>query len=119
MLAWLATCRYAWNLAPVQHQADAWNIAQAMAVLGLLAMLAVPYRDSPAVLAVLALAAAWQVLTAGCSVAYIVAPWPVTDGQEQCDAALDAPVSVVGLWLASLLALQLAQRAPRRDARAK
>jgi hypothetical protein len=113
LLLGLVACRYGWQAVPVPHKADAWNIAQACAMLLLLALLALAYRRSPWVLAVLALAGCWQGMTVACSTAYIIAPWPVKPNQEQCDAALDAPLSVVGLWLAALLAAQIAQGAHR------
>lgn len=117
LLAWLAACRYAWRLAPVQHQPDAWNICQALAVLGCLALLALIYASSPMVLRVLTLCAAWQALTVVSSVAYIIAPWHVTPGQEQLDAALHLPLGVYGAWLAVLLVASIAQGAKKHGPR--
>lgn len=116
LLVGLVACRFGWQLVPLEHRADAWNVAQACAILGLLGLLALVYRSSVWVLAVLALGAAWQAMTAVCSVAYIVRPWQVLPNQEQCDAALDAPLSLFGLWLAVMLAALIAQGG-RRGAR--
>lgn len=117
LLVVLAVCRFGWRAVPDQHEADAWNIAQAVLIIALLALLALCYRGSPCVLAALTLGGAWQAMTAACSAAYIVQPWQVLPSQEQCDAALDAPISTIGLWLALLLAARLvAQRGAHRDA---
>ena len=113
LLVALVVCRFGWRLVPEVNRADAWNIAQACAVLALLGLLALVYRSSGWVLAVLALGAAWQAMTAVCSAAYIIRPWPVAPNQEQCDAALDAPLSLVGVWLAVVLAAMIAQGAHR------
>ena len=117
LLGWLAGCRYAWRIAPVQHQADAWNICQALAVAGCLALIAGVYAHSQMVLRVVALCIAWQFLTVASSVAYIIRPWDVAPGKEQLDALLHMPLGLFGMWLAVLLIACLAQGATKHGAR--
>lgn len=85
--------------------ADVWNASQALLCLLALGMVALAYPGWPR--AVCALLGAWQALAAGCSVAWIVKPWPVQPGQSQCSAALDLPITAVGAWLLVVLALRL------------
>lgn len=101
--------QFAWKHAPPDAQADVWNVSQALLVLVLLAGWAVRYR-ARLLLAVVGLLAVWQLLTAGCSLAWLVQPWPVRPGQEACSAALDLPLGAVGLWLLLLLAAALVQQ---------
>lgn len=84
---------------------DVWNASQAALNLLTLAMVAIAYPGWPR--AVCALLASWQALAAGCSVAWIVKPWPVQPGQAQCSAALDLPITAVGAWLLVVIALRL------------
>lgn len=93
--------------------ADVWNASQAIFGLLLLVMVAVAYRG--ATLAPCALLACWKLLTAGCSIAWILKPWPVQPGQSQCSAALDLPITVVGAWLLTVLALRLYDGGKHRD----
>lgn len=85
--------------------ADVWNASQATLTLLLLGMVALAYPGWPRV--VCALLGVWQALAAGCSIAWIVKPWPVQPGQSQCSAALDMPITAVGAWLLVVLALRL------------
>ncbi len=85
--------------------ADVWNASQAVLCLLLLGMVVLAYPGWPR--AVCALLASWQALAAGCSVAWIVKPWPVQPGQSQCSAALDMPITAVGVLLLVVLALRL------------
>lgn len=67
-----------------------------------------------ALLPVLALQAAYSVQAAGCSAAYLLAPWPVLAGDEQCSARMGIPLGAAGLVAALLI---LAHLLRRRDAR--
>lgn len=108
------TAQFAWRFVPTEHQADAWNISQATFVLALLGIVAATYRD-PLVWRVCALAGAWQLLTAGCSLAYIVSPWAVLPGQGQCAAGLKLPLGIVSSWLAGVVAAELWRCLCRRN----
>lgn len=94
--------QFGWHHAPAAAQADVWNASQALLVLVLLAMVVNAYR-SAWTWAAAALLGAWQLLTAGCSLAYLWKPWPVEPGQEQCSAALNVPLGAIGGWLLVLL----------------
>jgi len=109
--------RFVWRAAPVELEGDAWNVAQASLILFLLFLVAHAYR-SAWVWRAAALLGAWQAMTVACSLAYIIRPWPVRPGQEQCDAMLDAPLSMLGFWLAGLLLAATLQGA-QHDASAK
>lgn len=101
--------QFAWPHAPADAQADVWNISQALLVLVLLALVANAYR-SAWTWAAAWLLAVWQAMTAGCSLLYLVRPWPVAPGQEQCSAALNVPLGAVGAWLLVLLIVGAARQ---------
>jgi hypothetical protein len=102
--------QYAWKHVPPEHQADVWNVCQAVVILTLLALVLNAYR-SVWVLASVALVGSWQAMTVGCSLAWLYRPWPISPGQEQCSARLDIPLGAIGLWLLLLLAAAMSQRA--------
>lgn len=101
--------QYAWKHATTDAQPDVWNVSQSMLVLVLLALLCNAYR-SGWVWAAAGLVAAWQAMTAGCSLMWLAAPWPVVAGEEQCSARFDVPLGAIGLWLLLLLAAAMSQR---------
>jgi hypothetical protein len=101
--------QYAWQHAAIDAQPDVWNVSQSMLVLVLLALLCNAYR-SGWVWATAGLVAAWQAMTAGCSLMWLAAPWPMVAGQEQCSARFDLPLGAIGLWLLLLLAAAMSQR---------
>ena len=89
-VAVLAACairHYGYTLAPDADRAHWWN------VIGALMMMAAPAYAAwhwPGRL-VWAAAAWWlleEAMVVGCSLAYIVRPWAVADGQDQCSALL-------------------------------
>lgn len=106
LLLFGVAAHFAWHAAPVELQADTWNASGALFVLLLLALLASAYgsRDVWAVCLLLGL---WQLMVAGCSLLFMLAPWPVQPGQAQCSARLDFPVGLLSAWLASLLAVRM------------
>lgn len=110
LAAWLlaagVAAHFAWKAVQVDLQGQAWNASGAAQQLLLLALVANAYR-ARAVLWVCGLLAMWQLMVAGCSLAYMAAPWPIKPGQAQCSAALDVPLGLVSLWVASLLAARL------------
>jgi hypothetical protein len=101
--------QYAWKHVPPEHQADVWNVCQAMLILLLLALVVNAYR-SGWVLASVALVGVWQAMTVGCSLAWLYQPWPISPGDEQCSARFGIPLGAVGLWLLLLLAAAMSQR---------
>ncbi len=94
--------QFAWHHAPEQAQADVWNVSQAMLVLFLLAAFASAYR-SVWTWSAAALLGSWQLLTVACSLAYLLRPWQVRPGEEQCSAALNVPFGAIGAWLLVLM----------------
>ena len=81
----LAVRHYGWMLAPAADRADLWYILGAAAVAVLAFGWALWARSS--VVWGLWLILAWHELSVGgCSVAYIVSPWPVPLGEDQCAA---------------------------------
>lgn len=110
LAAWLlaggVAAHFVWRLASTDLQGQAWNASGAAQTLVLLALVANAYRARP-VLWVCGLLGAWQLMVAGCSLAYMAAPWPIAPGQAQCSAALDMPLGLASLWVASLLAARL------------
>lgn len=97
---------HAYKLAPVELEGHAWNIGGAAARLVLLALVVrlvrSPLIDIPA-----AWMAAEEVQAIGCTVAYVIKPWPMAPGQEKCSEALGLPLQMaclvallwVGAWL--------------------
>ena len=94
----LAACvarHYGYTLAPDSDRAHWWNITGAllMMVLPVYAAFRWPSR------LVWAAAAWWlieELMVVGCSLAYIVRPWPVVPGQDQCSALLGFDLGKVG-----------------------
>lgn len=98
---------YAWRAAPPEHLGRVWNISQSLLILVLLCGWAVAWWRTP-VRDVCALLAAYQIMTAGCSLAYIYKPWvTLAPGQGQCQRLLDIPLSAIGGTLALVLAWRL------------
>lgn len=95
---------YGWSWFPVEHQAQVWNAAGALARLLAVCVAAECIRSS-----VFRFAAAWwaaeECLVIGCSLAYIAAPWDVPAGQAQCSALLQFDLGRVGLCVAVLALL--------------
>lgn len=98
--------QFVWRAAPVQDQGDAWNASQAALILLLLVLVVNAYRHR-AVIEVSALLAAWQIMTAGCSLAWLWYPWTVQEGDGQCSSALDLPLGATSGLLALVLAWRL------------
>ncbi len=105
LLAWWLG-HHAYRLAPVAIEGHAWNIggaAKTLVLLGIVALLV----WHPLAHTVLAWLAAEEVQTIGCTVAYVIKPWPMVPGQEKCSAGLGFPLQTVclvallwcGAWL--------------------
>lgn len=96
---------YGYRLAPPEHRADIWNACGAIARVILLSASVWRVR-SRLVLLVAAWWACEELLAAGCSVAYIVRPWPVDVGADQCSALAGFDLGRIGMLVASALVLQ-------------
>ena len=95
LLAWWLG-HHAYKLAPVAIEGHAWNVGGAAARLVLLASLAWLVR-SPLVDLPAAWMAAEEVQAIGCTVAFVIKPWPMAPGQEKCSEALGLPLQTVCL----------------------
>jgi len=94
---------FLWQLYPLDMQGDVRAITQwpLIAVLaGLLAMMA----RSPFLKAACAAVALMCTTTAGCSAAWLISPWAVSPGDEQCSAQWGFPMLLVS-GLAAVLVL--------------
>lgn len=114
LLAWWLG-HHAYKLAPVEIEGHAWNIGGAASRLVLLGILAwvirSPITDIPA-----AWIAAEEVQAIGCTVAFIIKPWPMLPGQEKCSEALGLPLQtaclVALLWTGAWLLDKQKGKAP-------
>lgn len=106
LLALGSTLFYGWALVPAEHQAQVWNICGATARVALLCFV-LRYVPSWWVLAVGLWWTAEEMMVIGCSVAYIVKPWEIPDGQAQCSSLLGADIGKAGIAIVSGLALLL------------
>lgn len=76
---------YAWPLAPEALQGQVWNLGGALTILFLIALSV--RRDWSLLTCAIALwMAGEELLVAGCSAAWMVAPWEVAPGDELCRA---------------------------------
>ena len=104
LLALGVALHYGWAAFPAEHQAQAWNVLGALTRAALLLALVWHVRQRWTLLV-----AAWwlaeETLVAGCSLAYIVSPWPVNPGEAQCSALLQFDIGRVGLACIALLLL--------------
>lgn len=110
LLALLAAMHYSYMLAAPGDAAQWFNAAGAITRAALLLALARRWRG--VVLWVVAWWLAEEAMVAGCSVAYIVKPWAVLAGQDQCSALLHFDIAKLG---AMVLALLLAISIKRSD----
>lgn len=101
------SAQFLWRAAPAELQGDAWNALQALFNLSLLGLIALIYQRARAVVEVCALLASWQLMTAGCSLAFMVHPWTVQEGAGQCSAALNLPLGAISGLVAIVLAWRL------------
>ena len=94
LLALLVALHYGYALFDPGDRANAWNAAGAVVRAALLIALAWRWRGP--VLAVVAWWLAEEAMVAGCSVAYIIKPWTVAAGQDQCSALLHFDIAKIG-----------------------
>lgn len=94
--------QFAWQAVEPEHAADVWNASQGALMLLVLAVAWSRYGRMVRMACVLL--ALWAALQTGCSLAYMAAPWPVAPGDEQCSAALNLPLGMIGLVLLAMAA---------------
>jgi hypothetical protein len=99
-----AALQFAWRVA--WNEAQAWNASQALLIMVLLAGWALAFR-ARWMLRTCALLGAWQLMTFGCSVAYLIRPWHNKPGQGQCSTALDLPLGAIGGCVALFMAWRI------------
>lgn len=85
---------FGWHWAPVGLQAEVWNVSQAVFALTLLGALGWAVRGFLP-WTVLGLLGGLALTTAGCGIAWLLAPWPLVAGVSQCSQFLQFPVAIV------------------------
>lgn len=94
---------YAYEFAPPEAKAEVWNLGGAAGRLLLVVLVVLAYRSAP----VTAAALWWAVedlQVIGCGAWWMVAPWPMEAGENQCSALVGVPLSLAGLSLGAVLA---------------
>jgi hypothetical protein len=99
---------YCWYWAADADQPIAWNIVQAGLAVYLLAIIGLVFGSAD-VWAAAGLIAVFKLMVIGCSVWYLMAPWPIVPGQALCSARLNWPLGFVGLALGVLLTAKIAR----------
>ena len=93
---------YSWSLVPAEHASQWWNASGAITRAALLLALVWHVRNRWALLV-----GAWwlceEAMVAGCSIAYMLAPWQVLPGEAQCSALLQFDLGRVGLACVALI----------------
>lgn len=93
---------YAWMLAPPADQARLWNACGAIGRLALLCS-TVWHVRSKLVLWIALWWACEELMVAGCSIAYIVKPWVIAEGEAQCSSLLQFDLDKLGVFIVLLL----------------
>lgn len=107
---------YAYEFAPPALRAEVWNLGGALGRLLLVVLVVLAYRSPP-----ITAAALWwgfedlQVII--CGAWWIVDPWPVDVGQNQCEALTGVPLSLAGVSLGAVLAWVVHRATIEREAR--
>lgn len=100
---------YAWQAFHPAQQGDVSSIGVHTVMMVLAVLLGIAYR-SDALWLPLSLQIGYSAQYAGCSLAYLIAPWPVGPGAEQCSARLGIPLGLMGLVAALLILSHLTRR---------
>jgi hypothetical protein len=99
---------YAWPLFAPEIQGQVWNIGGAVAILALLLML--DRSGWPMMAWAVAIwFAAEELLVVACSAAWIVSPWEVAAGEEQCTGRVGFKLGSIGIVILAWLAWKVAQ----------
>lgn len=107
LLATGMAAQHLWVWAPPWAQPDVWNACSALMTALLLAMLAVTYSRSSEMKWVCCYLGTLYLITAGCSLLWLVAPWPVAAGQDTIDALLKMPMSIIGIFCGLVIFIRL------------
>ena len=110
VVAFTTVLHYGYVPFPPEDRAQVWNVLGSAARLELLALavyLLHPTRAGLRRYALAVVAAVWYVaeeaMVIGCSVAYIVRPWEVLAGQDQCSSLLHFDIAKIGALAAAVL----------------
>ena len=100
-----AVRHYAWHLWPADQAGVASKMLGSAAALILLAIVRDLMPECPRLLGrVMLWYAAHEAMACGFAAAYLIAPWPVPEGQAMGSALLGFDVGLVGAFLLALLA---------------
>lgn len=113
LLSLMVALHYGYVIFDPADRAQAWNIAGAVARSALLIALAWKWRGP--VLWVVAWWLAEELMVAGCSAAYIIKPWIVAAGQDQCSALIHFDLAKVGAAVILLLLAYSYFKGPSTD----
>lgn len=107
LLLLLVACahEFVWQRWPDELQGDIRNITAWPLTAGLCFLVALLSGWQPRITAACAAIAVMAFTTAGCSLAWVISPWPVLPGAEQCSQHW-GPASMLLSCIAALLALQ-------------
>ncbi len=105
---------YGYYLVDGENRGQVWNISGA--VMGLILM-AAALRTWPSIgmLSVVAWAFFEEVQVIACSIAYMVNPWVVPDGQDQCSSLFGFDLYSLGIVAITLILWSLPVRSYSRD----
>lgn len=107
---------YAYEFGPPALRAEIWNLGGAFGRLLLVVLVVLRYRSAP-----ITAAALWwgfeDVQVIVCGVWWMVAPWPLELGQNQCEALTGVPLSLAGVSLGAVLAWVVHRATFEGDAR--
>lgn len=103
LLAAFMVSQFVWPALPDWKQFAGWTVSLSAFCALLLGVVAAAHRKCREIVAVCALAGACQILSYGCSAAWLFAPWD-TRAQDRCSAALNLPVGVIAALLGLVLA---------------
>lgn len=99
---------YGWQLASPEQIALVWNASGALYRVVLLAVIALlAWRR--AVTLVSLLLAVFDLMVAGCSVLYLIEPWPILPTDERCSARLNFPLGLLCAVVALVLTVHIAR----------
>ena len=104
----------AFKWVPVDDKPWVWNITGALYPIAMLTVIAL-FADSVFVTLACVLLASFSLQVIGCTVWYMVDPWPIDATTELCSSRLHAPIGMLGLTAALLLIGYLSKRLGNRD----
>ena len=87
-----------------------WNASQALLLVLVITLLGVCYRRSLEMVAVCALLAVVQGLTAYCHIAWAFKQWKVLPGQGICSAKFDMPLGAIACAIFAWIAIGMLDR---------